>query len=169
MRQSIFLNPKSIKKKKRIKKNNLNFHSFKKTGTAGSEKGNASHCLSSLCSEITKRELACKNCEKLIPRQWKKLKSQIKMSKKIRREMKNAASIRKLLDFSLIHARGACSGKRGNVSISVPFCALMEVMSYSIASHLLKFGGGSGNVVKGSKKSNVHLKIVCELCMNRQE
>ena len=95
----------------------------------------------------------------------------IKMSKKKRRERerKNVASIRELLDFSLIHAQGACTGKRGNVSLSVPFCALMEVMSYSISSHLLKFGGGSGNVVKGSKKSNVHLKLVCELCMNRQE
>lgn len=60
-------------------------------------------------------------------------------------------------------------GKRDNVSLSLPFCAPMEVMSYSISSHLLKFGGGSGNLVKGSKKSNVHLKLVCELCMNRQE
>lgn len=99
-----------------------------------------------------------------------KLKFQIKMSKKKReRERKSVASIRKLLDFSLIHAHGACTRKRGNVSVSVAFCALMEVMSYSISSHLLKFGGGSGNVVKGSKKSNVHLKLVCELCMNRQE
>lgn len=59
--------------------------------------------------------------------------------------------------------------KRDNVSPSVFFCAVTEVMSYSISSHLLKFGGGSGDVVKGSKKSNVHLKLVCELCMNRQE
>lgn len=85
------------------------------------------------------------------------------------RERKNAASIRKLSAFSLTQAQGACTRKRGNVSLPVSFCALMEVMSYSISSHLLKFGGGSGNVVKGSKKSNVHLKLVCELCMNRQE
>lgn len=78
-------------------------------------------------------------------------------------------SIRKLSAFTLIQAQGARTRKRGNVSLSVSFCALMEVMSYSISSHLLKFGGGSGNVVKGSKKSNVHLKLVCELCMNRQE
>lgn len=68
-----------------------------------------------------------------------------------------------------MHAQGACTRKRCNVSLPVPFCALIGVMSYSISSHLLKFGGGSGNVVKGSRKSNVHLKLVCELCMNRQE
>lgn len=79
------------------------------------------------------------------------------------------ASIRKLWDFSPTCAQGACTGRTGNVSLSVLFCAPMEVMSYSISSHLLEFGGGSGNVVKGSKKSNVHLKLVCELCMNRQE
>lgn len=59
--------------------------------------------------------------------------------------------------------------KRGNVFLPVSLCALMEVMSYSVSSHLLKFGGGSGDVVEESKKSNVHLKLVCELCMNRQE
>lgn len=85
------------------------------------------------------------------------------------RERKNAASIRKLLAFSLTHAQGARTKKRWSVSLPVSLCPLMEVMSYSISSHLLKFGGSSGNVVKGSKKSNVHLKLVCELCMNRQE
>lgn len=75
--------------------------------------------------------------------------------------------MQKLLDFSSTHAQGVYSVCMWNVSVL--FCALMGVMSCSTANHLSKFGGGSGNVVKGSRKSNVHLKLVCELCMNRQE
>lgn len=77
-RQSIFPNPRSIKKKKKkggIKENNLIFHSFEKMKIEGGKREAGVPILldvAALCSENTKYEVTHKFCEKCTICKWKK-------------------------------------------------------------------------------------------------